>query len=171
MYALRRSARICKLDRKTTRYIRKKMNAQDKILNAITRKKTYLVWSWLTGNMKEEVLLLLLLGIKCWYWPQGLLSMPTDNSHKFWETPSVLLLLLLLLGIKCWYWPQGLLSMPTDNSHKFWETPCDKTSVSSASQSDFLTSSIVIHGQCNFSCSGEERMKARPRRLKTGTFG
>ena len=74
-------------------------------------------------------------------------------------------------GIKGWYWPQGLLSMPTDNSHKSFETPSDKTSVSSASKSDFLTSSIVIPGQCNFSCSGEERMKASPGRLKTETFG
>jgi len=60
------------------------------------------------------------------------------------------------------YWPQGLLSMPTDNSHKSWEIPSDKTSVSSARKSDFLTSSIVIPGQCNFSCSREERMKASP---------
>ena len=58
-----------------------------------------------------------------------------------------------------------------DNSHKSWETPSDKTSVSSASKSDFLSSSIVIPGQCNFSCSREERMKASPRRLKTETFG
>jgi len=29
-----------------------------------------------------------ILGIKVWYWPQGLLSMPTDNRHKYWETPS-----------------------------------------------------------------------------------
>jgi len=56
--------------------------------------------------------------------------------------------------------------MPTDNSHKSWETPSDKTSVSSDSKSDFLTSLIVIPGQCNFSCSREERMKASPRRLK-----
>ena len=63
--------------------------------------------------------------------------------------------------------PQGLLSMPTDNSHKSWETPSDKTSVSSASKSDFLTSSIVIPGQCNFSCSREERMKASPRHFKS----
>jgi len=73
-----------------------------------------------------------------------------------------------ILGIKGWYWPQGLLSMPTDNSHKSWETPSDKKSVSSASKSDFLTSSIVIPGQC--SCSREERMKTDPRRLKTETF-
>ena len=72
--------------------------------------------------------------------------------------------------IKGWYWPQGL-SMPIDNSHKSWETPSDKTSVSSASKSDFLTSSIVIPGQCNFGCSREERMNASPRRLKTETFG
>jgi len=39
-----------------------------------------------------------------------------------------------------WYWPQGLLSIPTDNGHKSWETPSDKTSVSSASKSNFLTS-------------------------------
>ena len=75
------------------------------------------------------------------------------------------------IGIKDWYWPQGLLSMPTDSSHKSWETPSDKTSVSSASKSDFRTSSIVNPGQCNFSCSREERMKASPWRLKTETFG
>jgi len=57
------------------------------------------------------------------------------------------------------------------NSHKYWETPSDKTSESSASKSDFLASSIVIPGQCNFSCSREERMKASPRLLKTETFG
>jgi len=74
-------------------------------------------------------------------------------------------------GIKGWYWPQELLSMPTDNIHKSWEAPSDKTSVSSASKSDFLTSSIVIPGQCNFSCSREERMKASPQCLRTETFG
>ena len=36
---------ISKLDGKTNEYIRGKMNAQDIILNDITRKKTYLVWS------------------------------------------------------------------------------------------------------------------------------
>ena len=64
-----------------------------------------------------------------------------------------------------------IITMPTDNSHKFWETPSDKTSVSSASKSDFLASSIVIPGQCNFSCSRGERMMASPRRLKTEIFG
>jgi len=39
MDALRRSARICKLDRKTNEYIRGKMDAQDMILDDITRKK------------------------------------------------------------------------------------------------------------------------------------
>ena len=78
---------------------------------------------------------------------------------------------LKMKGIKGWYWPQALLSMQTDNSHKSWETPSDMTSVSSASKFDFLTSSIVIPGQCNFSCSREERMKASTRSLKTETFG
>jgi len=45
MDALRRSARISKLDRKTNEYIRGKMDAQDMILDNITRKQTYLVWS------------------------------------------------------------------------------------------------------------------------------
>ena len=46
MDGLRRSARISKLDRKTKEYIRGKMDAQDMILDDITRKKkTYLVWS------------------------------------------------------------------------------------------------------------------------------
>jgi hypothetical protein len=49
--------------------------------------------------------------------------------------------------------------------------PSDITPVSSARKSDFLTSSLVIPGQCNFSCSREERMMASPRRLKTETFG
>jgi len=40
--ALRRSARISKLDRKTNEYIREKMNKQDTILNQITRKQ--LIW-------------------------------------------------------------------------------------------------------------------------------
>jgi len=61
--------------------------------------------------------------------------------------------------------------MPTDNIHKYWEPPSDMTSVRSASKSDFLTSSIMIPGQCNFSCNREERMKASPWHLKTETFG
>jgi hypothetical protein len=40
--ALRRSARISKLDRKTNEYIRGKMDAQDMILDDITRKR--LIW-------------------------------------------------------------------------------------------------------------------------------
>ena len=39
MDALRRSARISKLDRKTSEYIRGKMDAQDIILDDITRKQ------------------------------------------------------------------------------------------------------------------------------------
>ena len=73
--------------------------------------------------------------------------------------------------INGWYWPRGLLSMPIDNIHKSWETPSDMTSVSSATKSDFLTSSLVIPGQCNFSRSREERMKASSQRLKTEIFG
>jgi hypothetical protein len=42
MDALRRPARISKLDRKTNEYIRGKMDAQHMILNEITRKK--LIW-------------------------------------------------------------------------------------------------------------------------------
>jgi len=42
MGALIRSARISKLDRKTNEYIRGKMDAQDMILNDITRKQ--LIW-------------------------------------------------------------------------------------------------------------------------------
>jgi PIN domain nuclease of toxin-antitoxin system len=42
MDALRRSARICKLDRKANEYIRGKMDAQDMILDDITRKQ--LIW-------------------------------------------------------------------------------------------------------------------------------
>jgi len=42
MDALRRSARISKLDRKTNEYIRKKMDAPDTILDEITRKQ--LIW-------------------------------------------------------------------------------------------------------------------------------
>jgi hypothetical protein len=42
MDTLRRSARIYKLDRKTNEYIREKMDAQDTMLDDITRKK--LVW-------------------------------------------------------------------------------------------------------------------------------
>ena len=70
-----------------------------------------------------------------------------------------------------WYWPQGLLLMPIDNIHKSWATPSDIRPVSSASKSDFLTSSLLIPGQCNFRCSREELMKASPQRLKTETFG
>jgi len=39
MDALRRSARVSKLDRKTNEYIRRKMDAQDMILDDITRKQ------------------------------------------------------------------------------------------------------------------------------------
>jgi hypothetical protein len=39
MDALRRSARISKLDRKTNEYIREKMDAPDTILDEITRKQ------------------------------------------------------------------------------------------------------------------------------------
>ena len=77
----------------------------------------------------------------------------------------------LKLGIKGWYRSQGLLSKPIGNIHKSWVTPSDLTSVSSASKSDFLTSSLVISGQCNFRCSREERMKASSRCLKTKTLG
>jgi hypothetical protein len=42
MDELRRSARISKLDRKTNEYIRRKMDAQDMILDDITRKQ--LIW-------------------------------------------------------------------------------------------------------------------------------
>jgi hypothetical protein len=42
MDALRRSARISKLERKTNEYIRGKMDAQDMILGDITRKQ--LIW-------------------------------------------------------------------------------------------------------------------------------
>ena len=42
MNALRRSARVSKLDRKTNEYIREKMKAQDTILDEITRKQ--LIW-------------------------------------------------------------------------------------------------------------------------------
>jgi hypothetical protein len=45
MDALRRSARFSKLDRKTNEYIRGKMDAQDMILDDITRKQFILVWS------------------------------------------------------------------------------------------------------------------------------
>jgi len=104
------------------------------------------------------------------HWTSGLLQ-PENTSPNILVCCALIALRDTFQGIKGWYWPQGLLSMPTDNSHKSWETPSDKTSVSSASKSDFLTSSIVIPGQCNFSCSREERMKASPWRLKTETFG
>jgi hypothetical protein len=42
MDLLRRSARISKLDRKTNEYIREKMDAQDMLLDDITRKQ--LIW-------------------------------------------------------------------------------------------------------------------------------
>ena len=42
MDALRQSAKICKLDRKRNEYIRGKMDAQDMILDDITRKQ--LIW-------------------------------------------------------------------------------------------------------------------------------
>jgi len=42
MDALRRSAKISELDRKTNEYIREKMNAQDTILEEITGKQ--IIW-------------------------------------------------------------------------------------------------------------------------------
>jgi hypothetical protein len=42
MHALRRSARISKVDRKMNEFIREKMNPQDTILDEITRKQ--LIW-------------------------------------------------------------------------------------------------------------------------------
>ena len=42
MDVLRRSARISKIDRKTNEYIRGKMDAQDVILDDVTRKQ--LIW-------------------------------------------------------------------------------------------------------------------------------
>jgi len=99
---------------------------------------------------------------------KNLLNKTNDLIPHFF---SIIYFCDLKIGIKGWYWPQGLLSMLTDNSHKYWEKPSDKTSVSSASKSDFLTSSIVIPGQCSFSCSGEERTKESSRGLKTETFG
>jgi hypothetical protein len=49
MDALRRSARISKLDRKTNEYVRGKMDAQDMILDNITRKQ--LIWY---GHVETE---------------------------------------------------------------------------------------------------------------------
>ena len=49
MDALRRSARISKLDRKTNEYIRGKMDARDMILDDITRKQ--LIWYGHVGRM------------------------------------------------------------------------------------------------------------------------
>jgi len=72
-------------------------------------------------------------------------------------------------GSKAGFGPKVILVL-SYNIDKSWETPSDKTSVSSASKSVFLTSSIVIPGQCNFSCSREERMKASPWSLKTEIF-
>jgi len=42
------------------------------------------LWSVVVWFHRDSVLWHSLQG----YWPQGLLSMPTDNSHKSWETPS-----------------------------------------------------------------------------------
>ena len=42
-------------------------------------------WKPLSANF---IFYVLCNGIKGWYWPQGLLSMPTDDIHKSWETPS-----------------------------------------------------------------------------------
>jgi hypothetical protein len=53
-------------------------------------------------------------------------------------------------------------------SRNLGKLPSDITPVSSASKSDFLTSSLVISGHCNFSCSREERMKASPRNGPNG---
>ena len=61
--------------------------------------------------------------------------------------------------------------MPVDIIHKSWDTLSDMISASSVSKSDVLTSSLAIPGQCNFSCSRKEGMKASSRCLKTETFG
>jgi hypothetical protein len=55
MDALRRSARISKLDRKTNEYIREKMDAPDTILDEITRKKQ-LIWYGHVDRMDPTLL-------------------------------------------------------------------------------------------------------------------
>jgi hypothetical protein len=80
---------------------------------------------------------------------------------------------IIIINIKDW----TLWSVPSpelqllDNIHKSWATPSDITSLSSVNKSEFLTSSLVIPGQCNFGCSKEERVKASSQRLKTENFG
>ena len=49
--AFRRTARISKLDRKANEYIREKMNAQDTVLDDITRKQ--LIWCGHVERMKS----------------------------------------------------------------------------------------------------------------------
>ena len=118
-------------------------------------------WQWLFYIYTIILIIIIIINVKDW---------------TLWSVPSPELQLLaptLLRSSNCSssLLPQGLLSMPTDNSHKSLETPSDRTSVGCASKSHFLTSSIVISGQCNFSCSRQERMEASPRRLETETFG
>jgi hypothetical protein len=65
MDALRRSARISKLDRKTNEYIRGKTDAQDMILDDITRKQ--LIWYCYVERMDPTRLARIMI-----YWkPEG----------------------------------------------------------------------------------------------------
>ena len=101
----------------------------------------------------HQFFIIIIMNIKDWtLWsvpsPKLQLFSPTflrssSCSPSLW---SVVVWCMISKGLKGWYWPQGLLSMPIGNIRKSWETSSDMTSVSSASTSDFLTSSLVIPG-------------------------
>ena len=78
--ALRRSARISKLDRKTNEYIRGKMDAQDMILDDITRKKK-LIWYGHVERMDPTRLPKIMI-----YWkPEGRKKKKRGRPRRTWK--------------------------------------------------------------------------------------
>jgi hypothetical protein len=83
MDALKRSTRISKLDRKTNEYIRRKMDAQDIILDDITRKQ--LIWYGHVERMDSERLPKIMINWK----PEGRRKMrPSPEDLERWKMYS-----------------------------------------------------------------------------------
>ena len=82
MHALRRSTRISKLDRKTNEYIRERMNAQDTILDEITRKQ--LTWYGHVERMDRTRLPKLMINWE----PEGKKTRPSAMNLERWDIYS-----------------------------------------------------------------------------------